>query len=141
MTGDLENVKLLLARGASASEETAVSNAVTFGYPDIVRTLLSAGASAGFTESSGINLLHWAVITNRPAVIPVLVEAHVRIDAVDDFGFTPLMYAATIDFGNAEAVRALLEAGADRSVRSIEGRTALEQARFFKHALLEAALR
>lgn len=141
MTGDLENVKLLLARGASASEETAISNAVTFGYPDIVRTLLSAGASAGFTESSGINLLHWAVITNRPAVIPVLVEAHVRIDAVDDFGFTPLMYAATIDFGNAEAVRALLEAGADRSVRSIEGRTAVQQAHFYKHALLEAALR
>jgi ankyrin repeat protein len=134
------NVKLLLARGASASEETAISNAVTFGYPDIVRTLLSAGASAGFTESSGINLLHWAVITNRPAVIPVLVEAHVRIDAVDDFGFTPLMRRHH-RFRQRGGCRALLDAGADRSVRSIEGRTALEQARFFKHALLEAALR
>ena len=141
MTGDLENVKLLLAHGASPSEETAISNAVTFGYPDVVRTLVSAGASAGFTESSGINLLHWAVITNRPAVIPALVEARVRIDAADDFGFTPLMYAATIDFGDAEALQALLEAGADRSIRSNEGRTALEQARHYKHALLEAALR
>jgi hypothetical protein len=70
MTGDLENVKLLLAHGASASEETAIANAVTFGYPDIVRTLVAAGASAGFTESSGINLLHWAVITNRPRSFP-----------------------------------------------------------------------
>jgi uncharacterized protein len=141
MTGDVENVKLLLAHGANASEETAISNAITFGYPDVVRTLLSAGASAGLTESSGINLLHWAVITNRPAVIPALAGASVRIDATDDFGFTPLMYAATIDFGDAEALQALLEAGADRSIRSNEGRTALEQARHYKHALHAAALR
>ena len=140
MTGDLENVKLLLARGAGPSD-TALSNAVTFGYPDVVRTLLSSGANAGITESSGINLLHWAVIIHRPEVIPILVDARVPINAVDDFGFTPLIYAATIDFGDAEALKALLKAGADRSIRNYDGRTALDQARRYKHAHLEAALR
>jgi ankyrin repeat protein len=139
MTGDLENIKLLIARGAKASD-TALSEAVTFGYAEIVRMLITAGTNANIVESSGINLLHWAAITNRPAVIPVLAEAGVPIDATDDNGFTPLMYAATIDFGDAEVLRALLNAGADKAIRNSEGRTALAQARRYHHSILAAAL-
>jgi ankyrin repeat protein len=145
MTGDLENVKLLLARGADPSAGTRANTplgaAVTFGYLDEVRTLLAAGAPAGMTESTGINLIHWAVITDHPEVIPALVEAGVPLNAVDESGYTPLIYSATIDFGDAEAVKILLQAGADRNIRNGEGRTALEQARHYGHALLEAALR
>jgi ankyrin repeat protein len=143
MTGDMENVKLLLAHGADSS--AALAQAVTFGYPDIVRALISAGAPAKFTESSGINLLHWAVIANRPGVIPALVEAGVSINAQDESGFTPLMYAATIDFGDTASLRALLKAGADPNIRNREGRTALEQARFYlkshQHVNLESVLK
>lgn len=139
MTGDLENVKLLLAHGADPS--AALAQAVTFGYPDIVRALISAGAPAKLTERSGINLLHWAAIANRPDVIPALVEAGVPINAQDESGFTPLMYAATIDFGDTASLRALLRAGADPKVRNSEGRTAAEQARQFRHVNLEAVLK
>jgi ankyrin repeat protein len=62
--------------------------------------LVDAGVNVQVTESSGINLLHWAVITNRASVIPVLVRAGVPVNATDDFRFTPLMYAATVDVGN-----------------------------------------
>ena len=140
MTGDLENVKLFLAHGANDLAE-ALGQAVTFGYQDIARTLIAAGASGRVAESTGINLLHWATITNRPAVIPILAQAGAAIDAIDDFGFTPLMYAATIDFGDAEGLKALLKAGADRAVRNNDDRTPLEQARYLKHVHLEAALR
>jgi ankyrin repeat protein len=140
MTGDLENVRLLLSRGASPSE-SAVSEAATFGYADVVQVLLHAGGDANILAGSGINLLHWAAITNRASVIPVFVGAHVDIDAVDDNGFTPLMYAATIDFGDSDVVRALLNAGADKTIRNSEGRTPLAQARRYKHSSLEAALR
>lgn len=140
MSGDIESVRLLLARGAEASAE-AVSESVTFGHADVVQALVDAGANTKLTESSGINLLHWATITNRAAVIPVLAKAGVHINATDDFGYTPLMYAATIDQGDAEALKALLAAGADRSIRNDEGRTALEQARRFKHSDLVNALK
>jgi ankyrin repeat protein len=103
--------------------------------------LIAAGASAAVSESSGINLLHWAAMTNHPEVIPVLVEAGASVDATDEFNYTPLMYASTIDFGDAEVVKALLKAGADPKIRNDQGRTALEQARFYKHSLIEAALR
>jgi ankyrin repeat protein len=139
MTGDIDNVKLLLAHGAIPF--AALAQAVTFGYPDIVRLLISAGAPAKLTEGSGINLLHWAVIANRPAVIPALVEAGVDINAQDGSGFTPLMYAATIDFGGTESLRALLKAGADPKIRNGEGRTPIEQARYYQHVNLEAILK
>jgi ankyrin repeat protein len=140
MTGDLENIRLLLKRGAEPSAE-ALSEAVTFGYPDVLKSLIDAGADATITEGSGINLVHWATITNRPEVIPVLLAAQADINATDEFGFTPLMYAATIDEGNVDAVTVLLKAGADRSIRNKENRTPLDQARRYKHAKLAEALR
>jgi N-acyl-D-amino-acid deacylase len=144
MTGDLEIVRLLLAHGAdpsaSSPSNTPLAAAVTFGYPDVVRELIKAGASVSLTERSGINLLHWAAITNRAAVIPALAEAGVPLNATDQFGYTPLMYAATIDFGDAASLKALVKAGADPHIRNDEGRTPREQARHYKHAQLEAAL-
>jgi ankyrin repeat protein len=147
MTGDVDNVALLLAHGANPSEgaspqaDTPIAAAVTFGHVDVVRLLVSAGAHAGITENSGINLLHWATITNRSAVVPALVEAGVPLNARDDSGFTPLMYAATIDFGDTETLTALVKAGADKTIRNNQGRTASEQAHHYGHARLEAALR
>ena len=47
MTGELDNVKLLLARGANPTAATKrgtpLSQAVTFEYPDIVQALIAAG--------------------------------------------------------------------------------------------------
>jgi ankyrin repeat protein len=145
MTGDLENVKLLLARGANPGAATRrgtpLSQAVTFGYADIVQTLIAAGAPAKMTESTGINLLHWAAIANRPEVIAALTMAGVPVNAQDDFGFTPLMYAATIDFGDTELIKTLLRAGADPAIRNSEGRNAKDQARYYRHTQIEDALR
>jgi ankyrin repeat protein len=139
MTGDLDNVRLLLKRGAEPSAE-ALSESVTFGYPEVVKSLIDAGADATISEGSGINLVHWATITNRPEVIPVLLAAKADINAEDEFGFTPLMYAATVDEGDIDAITVLLKAGADRNIRNKENRTALDQARQYKHAKLVEAL-
>jgi ankyrin repeat protein len=139
MTGDLANVKMLLGTGAEPSN--ALAQAVTFGYSDLVDVLIAAGAPARLTESSGINLLHWAVIANRPSLIPALVKAGVEINAQDEHDFTPLMYAATIDFGDTASLQALLKAGADPTIPNDAGRTALEQAHYYGHVNLETVLR
>ena len=146
MSGDLETVSLLLARGAKAnprpnpSGDSPISEAITFGRADVVRALVAAGAKVDLVESTGVNLLHWATITNRAEVIPVLAKAGVDINAIDEAGFTPLMYAATIDFGDTSTLRALLAAGADKTIKNASGRTARQQAQHFGHTQLAIAL-
>jgi ankyrin repeat protein len=146
MSGDLETVSLLLARGASAnprpnpSGDSPISEAITFGRADIVRTLIRAGAKTSLVERTGVNLLHWATITNRADVIQELARSGVDINASDDAGFTPLMYAATINFGDTATLSALLAAGADRTIRNESGRTPLQQAQHLGHTRLARVL-
>jgi ankyrin repeat protein len=147
MSGDPDAVSLLLSRGAkanprpSASGDSPISEAVTFGRAEVVRALIAAGAKIDLVESTGINLLHWATITNRASVIPELARAGVDIDAIDEHGFTPLMYAATIDFGDTTTLEALLAAGASRDIRNGQGRTPRAQALYLRHGRLAQALR
>jgi ankyrin repeat protein len=139
LAGDLPNVQLLLHRGAKPSLD-AVSDALTFGHTDVVRTLVEAGADVTGVDSTGINLLHWAAITNRPSMIPILAKAGVPINAIDDFGYTPLMYAATVDEGDTNTLRALIAAGANPALKNDDGRTPIQQAKKFGHSEIVRAL-
>ena len=56
------------------------AEAITFGRTDVVRILIHAGADTGLTESSGVNLVHWATITGRAGVIPLLAKAGVPVN-------------------------------------------------------------
>jgi ankyrin repeat protein len=141
MSGDLEMTKALLAHGADPNAAAPVSEAITFGHADVAQALVAAGASVDLTESTGVTLLHWATITNRASLIPVLVKGGVDVNAIDDFGFTPLMYAATLDYGDTKALEALLAAGGDPTIPDFDKHTPLQQTRRFKHPQHEAVLR
>jgi len=142
MSGDLESVSLLLAHGASPNRrDSPLSEAITFDHAEVVHALVGAGAKVDLVERTGVNLLHWATITNRADVIPELAKAGVDINAVDEHGFTPLMYAATIDFGDTRTLAALLASGADRTIKNDSGRTALQQARRLGHTQLANVLK
>jgi ankyrin repeat protein len=140
MSGDLEAVKLLLAHGADPAAGYPLGEAITFNHPQIAEALIKAGSSADAVESTGVNLLHWATITNRPALIPVLVKAGVPLNDVDENGYTPLMYAAEIDFGDTRVLNALLAAKADTQVKDRDGKTALQHAQTLKHREIEKVL-
>jgi ankyrin repeat protein len=89
-----------------------------------------------------MTLLDYAVMGNHAQMAEALIAAGAEPNSVDKFGFTPLLYAATVDYGDTTVLETLLRAGADPSVKSKDGVTALAQARKYGYReitrLLEA---
>ena len=148
MAGDKEAVSLLLARGADANRKMNVIGmfpasplfaAVGFGDPEILTLLVKGGAKIDELDRDQMSTLHWAVLANHAGAAEALLAAGADVNAVDRFGYTPLLYAATVDFGNADTVGPLLAAGADPSLKGKDGKSALMQAQNVPY--LRAALK
>ncbi len=147
MAGDVDNIPLLLAKGADPNRKMRLIGtlpfsplfaAVPFGDPAVVKALLAGGANINEKDNDGLTALHWAALTHRTEVARALIEAGANVNAVDRFGYTPLLYASTVDFGDAETARALLAAGADPNIKDKAGKSALAQAHDYPY--LEAAI-
>ena len=102
--------------------------------------LLDAGMSANETDPDGISLLSWAAISNRLEMARLLIQRGADVNHLDKNGMTPLLYAASIDFGDTAMIDLLLKSGAKPDARTKEGLTALDLARKYKHSHLVAGL-
>jgi ankyrin repeat protein len=106
-------VDLLLAHGAnvegidSYSKQSALAYATGSVNAPIVRSLLNAGARGSFRR------LGFSIDGDEAAreVVRLLVEHGANINEIDDWGRTPLMWAAL--YATAETVQYMLELGAD----------------------------
>lgn len=105
-----------------------------------VRALLDAGAKADETDSDNMTVLDWATIANRLDMARLLIERGADVNHVDKHGMTPLLYAASIDFGDSAMIDLLLKSGARANARSKDGKTALDLAREYQHTHLIASL-
>jgi ankyrin repeat protein len=150
VAGDRDNIALLLAQGADVRRQMTVIGAgaispllgaVFFGDPAVVKTLIEGGADAREKVLDGMTLLHWAALNHHAGVVNALLAGGADVNAVDCFGYTPLLYAATVDFGDSETTETLLQAGADPNVKDKQGSTALAHAREYPYirAALEKA--
>jgi ankyrin repeat protein len=124
----------LLAHGAriddaSAGGITAVDVATFQDDAAMVRCLLEHGASVDPkpTQGNSSPLIN-SVIDGLTEVVQVLLAKGAKIDARDGDGFTPLMWAATIDWGDSAILEALIVKGADVNARTASGVTALARA-------------
>ncbi|XP_012271308.1 nuclear factor NF-kappa-B p100 subunit isoform X2 [Orussus abietinus] len=109
----------------NSSGKTPLHYAVLQNQPQITNTLLELGADANICDDRGSSALHSAVkLPNAGKCVKALLPGIVKIDAPDDIGWTPLQLAA--EAGSAEAVKYLVEAGADVNCTDTScGRTAL----------------
>jgi len=119
--GDSSLAVVLLRAKAQLTATTRVGGytplhvASQSGATGVVRALLAAKADVRAVTSNGVSSLHLAAVAGVPGTITALIAAGGDVNAKEpSWGQTPLMTAAAR--GRADAVRALLKAGAEPSV-------------------------
>ncbi|MBM3459574.1 MAG: hypothetical protein FJX77_13720, partial [Armatimonadetes bacterium] len=129
---DLGAVRLLLARDPKLADArdgsgfTPLMFSAAYSSPGLVTLLLDHGASVNAaSEPSGSRALAWAA--GDPAKLRLLLSRGAQVNARSAQGRTPLLIAASQP-GSAEAVRLLLDQGADPAIRDHSGNSPLAAA-------------
>ncbi|MBK6007766.1 ankyrin repeat domain-containing protein [Ramlibacter ginsenosidimutans] len=124
----------------SAKDESPLMIAAFKGYKEQVRKLIARDADV---NKPGWTPLHYAATAGHVDIIALLLDENAYIDAESPNKTTPLMMAAM--YGSTAAVRALLEAGADPTLRNQLGLSAVDFAQRGKRPdaaeLIAAAIR
>jgi ankyrin repeat protein len=149
-SGDIRSMEMLSAKGASltapvrlggTSTNRPMDAAIYQGDAAMVSALLRAGANVEQPDpSTGINLLDAAILKNDVKIAELLIANKANVNHVDKLGYTPLHWAANIDYGDSVMVKLLLQAGADPNARNKGGLTPVQLAAKFKSTGHQAAL-
>ena len=130
-------IKLLLEKGANVKEadrdgKTPLQYAVgvasynqtnPMGF-EVVKLLVENGADVNAKTLTGFTPLMTAAKLKNPAIAIYLVEKGANINAQNYFGQTSLMDA--VEANRIDTVKFLLEKGADKTLRTKDGRIALD---------------
>lgn len=119
----------------NVNDETPLMMACLKGMADVAQVLMERGADV---NKAGWTPLHYAATKGDERIIALLLEHYAYIDAESPNGSTPLMMAAM--YGTDSAVRQLLAAGADPTLKNALGLTAADFARIAKKDALAAEL-
>jgi len=106
------------------ANESALMYAALHGHLAAAKLLISKDADVNKT---GWTPLHYAATNGHVEIMQLLLENHAFVDAGSPNGSTPLMMAA--QYGSPQAVKILLDEGAEPLQKNEQGLTALDFAR------------
>jgi ankyrin repeat protein len=116
--GDLESVKLLIAKGARVNDVSAQDPIVVLRGP----------IDLGYYTP-----LMLASLYGPPAIVDTLLRAGAKVDAKDIRGRTALHYAVSTEAQNPEIVESLLQAGLDPAAKDLTGQSVVDWASKYAH--------
>lgn len=146
--GNLQEVERLLRAGVNVNQplglpsNSVLNRAVEGGNPEVVRTVLRAGADPNARGETGMTPLMVAAFFGNRAIIEVLLENAANKDLVEDRRKDTALLIA-VRRGNSDAVKALLSAKSNPNQGSEWGAAPLCEARSrglsdIERALIEA---
>ena len=137
--GHADIVKYLLDIGTAVDKNTPIDYAIRVhlvndvnkclhyaakvGLVDYVKHFIEKGANVN-AKDCGVTVLSREITEGYPDVVKLLVENGADINTKDDYGKTPLMYAA--ENGNLNIIKFLVEKGADIKAKDKDDKTALD---------------
>lgn len=138
--GELLDADPSLANAYAADGFYPLGLAAYFKHPAAVRLLLDRGADPNQAARNQVKVtaLHAAVSSNQVDTATWLLDAGADINARQQMDYTPLMGAAAD--ARVEIIDLLLGRGADRSLKSTDGKTAADIARDRGHATVASRL-
>lgn len=112
--------------GFTASGNTPAFEAVLNWNPKIFQLLTDHGVDLRTRDAEGFTLLHYAVWAGNAEAVRQLTAKGLDVDAISKSGYTPLQLAIANDAGMPDPaiVSELLRAGASRSLKNPQGKTA-----------------
>jgi ankyrin repeat protein len=116
------------------SRTTPLLGAFKFGDDEVARALFDLGTPIEFADGNGITMLGRAALNNEVSMARWLIGRGANVNVVDKLGMTPLLWAASMDFGDPAMIELLLKSGASADAKNRDGLTALDLARKYGHS-------
>lgn len=149
-TGDRDMAKAILDAKGDVTSAARLLGMVPFdpinfaigqGDREMAALLIEHKADPGQIDDDLWSVLDSATIGNHKDAVRLLLDHKVNVNHKDKHGYTALHYAAAIDFGDTEIVDMLLKAGADGTLKNLDGNTPLDLAIKYKHQAIAERLK
>jgi N-acyl-D-amino-acid deacylase len=141
--GDTDTLDLLVAKGGNVRQKMTILGqaavrpidmAVALRDVAMIRYLARKGVNLNEEDPDvPVSLLSSAAMENDLPTAKTLIELGAEVNKVDSMGMTPLLHAASVDFGDTAMVELLLKAGANPQVRSKTQQNAVQLATRYGH--------
>ena len=132
---DFDIVRLLIGAGADLHSvdnvgHSALHMTICESQPgiELFDYCVDLGADPLLLDRRGCNGLHYAARANDLLVLRKIVERKPDINVTDDYGWTPLHWAAASTAISTSIIKALLDEGCNKDMKDKAGRTALDLA-------------
>lgn len=94
---------------------------------EVIKALIAAGADVNIATDGGNTAIQEAALQGNVAITKLLIEKGANVNAVNQWNETPL-FICGLAKGSAEVAQLLLDAGADKTMKDVDGKTAVDMA-------------